>query len=108
MTIDNRDIYFNTGNNYLKRFQVYTGTYSAYTPVNFTHNLGYLPAVRVFYQSNGYMFEAYGFSGSSGLPNGGGSVSFELNTTQIQCYCNPPSGGSISVICIVYVDDLAT
>lgn len=67
MAIDDRDLAFNTERNYLKRTQ--TGTDSAYFGGTFqnkvltiTHNLGYIPAVRVFFEYNGVLFDSYGQS----------------------------------------------
>lgn len=108
--MDDRDIAFNTSKNYLKRYSLTTNSHSMGGSASgtVTHSLGYLPAVRVFYEFGSVMFESYGNSFSPPPAADGCYVTHGITTSTVTYFIgNTGAAKTVKVHVLVYVDDLA-
>lgn len=109
------DLIFYTGNNYLKRSVVYKKTVSlaanGYSFGDIPHNLGYIPAARVYYMVDGKLMEAYGNTSlAANIPAFNGIYATHKIKNNVVSYAITGSGNAartVTIIAIIYLDDVA-
>lgn len=104
--MDSDSLAFYTKFNYLKRYvtgsATHTGTFATNTV---THSLGYVPAVKVYFEVGGKLFHAHG-NVSSRTDSEGVTLFPRHTSTSLVYTMNAGVSKTVIVYWIIYLDDL--